>query len=466
VQSLRLKFSALVVTLVAATAFSFVWLASRQERAALEAGVRKHGIALATNLAGDIRSVWLEKDRLGAGPLIEAHIQQVAEEEGLVGARLIRFEVSEIGKPTETIVASLFRGEQGHVGAFSLRDPEEPIRTVIERGGNRLLVAAPVLYSGVPLAEAQIALDLGILVDPVVRESRRKLLLLAGCILAVGIVGGLLLVRRLLDPIARLGAAVGRITDGDLANPISPTSRDEVGELTRDTNKMRESLLEAERIRRAKERLDKAFGRYVGDYVLEEMQQNPEGSELDGLEREVTIVFADIRSFTHLSAGMNVRDVVSLLNEIFQLVSERLLARGGTIDKFIGSSVMAYFGAPVSDPDHAEHAVRAAIDIERAVAARNQQLGEEGHLIQVGIGIDTGPVFIGTIGTDFRADFTAVGDAVNVAHRLVKLAQPGEILVSEAVEIRLRGTVRMRSAGERELPERPESVQAYSVDPS
>jgi class 3 adenylate cyclase len=215
-----------------------------------------------------------------------------------------------------------------------------------------------------------------------------------------------------------------------------------------------------------RKRIERAFGRYASDYVLETLLESPEGSELSGAEREVTIVFADIRSFTRLSEGMKARDVVSLLREIFQLVSDQLHARHGTIDKFMGDSVMAYFGAPMPSSDHAMDAVGAAIDIQRAIALRNQQLGGEDQHVEVGIGIHTGNVVVGTIGSDRRTDFTAVGDAVNVAHRLEKLARPGEILVSEAVQRQVRGTVELRFEGERQLSGRKEPVHVYSVDPS
>ena len=124
------------------------------------------------------------------------------------------------------------------------------------------------------------------------------------------------------------------------------------------------------------------------------------------------------------------------------------------------------FGAPMPNSDHAVDAVSAAIDIQRAIAARNQQLGGAGHRVEIGIGIHTGNVVVGTIGSDRRTDFTAVGDAVNVAHRLEKLARPGEILVSEAVQRRVRGTVKLRFEGERQLSGRKEPVHVYSVDPS
>ena len=149
---------------------------------------------------------------------------------------------------------------------------------------------------------------------------------------------------------------------------------------------------------------------------------------------------------------------------MFQIASDRILACGGTIDKFIGDSVMAYFGAPVPDPDHPLQAVRAAIEIEEALAERGLRVGSDSIRVEIGIGIHTGVVVVGTIGSDRRSDFTAVGDAVNVAHRLEKLARPSQILVSEAVQRRVRGAVRMRFEGERQLSGRVEPVHVYSVE--
>jgi len=452
VRSLQLKFSALVVTLLFLASIGLAWMATRHERAALETGVRTHGSALAANLAGDAKIPLLAEDQLA----LEALVQQSGQEEGLVAVRLIRPEGSDRGE----IVASLDATEQNQeTELLAGRSAEAPNQTAIQRRGDRLLVATPVVFSDQWLGEAQIELDLGVLVEPVLKKSQRQLAALAFAVMLLGILGGIGFVALLVAPIRRLHAGVERLADGDLATRIPPTSRDEVGELTRAFNKMGESLLQKERIQRA-------FGRYASDYVLNTLLESPEGTELAGAEREVTIVFADIRRFTLLSEGMKASDVVALLNEIFQLFSDRLLARGGTIDKFIGDSVMAYFGAPVPNPDHAVDAVSTAIDIEQAVAERNQQLGGDGLRVEVGIGIHTGVVVVGTIGSDRRTDFTAVGDAVNVAHRLEKLARPGEILVSEAVQRRVRGTVKLRFEGERQLSGRKEPVHVYSVDRS
>jgi adenylate cyclase len=258
----------------------------------------------------------------------------------------------------------------------------------------------------------------------------------------------------------RLRAGVERLTAGDL-RCVPPTSRDGSGadaRLQRDGQSLNER------------RIQTAFGRYVSESVLRQLLEAPAGAELGGAERELTIAFIDIRGFTRISEDMKARDVVALLNEFFQLVSDRILARGGTIDKFIGDSVMVYFGAPLHHPDHALRAVTAVMDIVQACAERNRALAQEPHpgaspaLIEPGIGIHTGMVVVGSIGSDRRADYTAVGDAVNVAHRLEKLARPGEILISEAVQRHVRGAFRLRFEGERQLSGRQEPVHVYSVD--
>jgi class 3 adenylate cyclase len=313
------------------------------------------------------------------------------------------------------------------------------------------------------VGEVQVDLDLEQLVSPVVWQTRRELGIATVVVVSVGVTAGVFFVAFLAGPLRRLRAGVERLTAGDLAVRVPPTSRDEVGELTRAFNEMGESLQQ-------KERIQSAFGRYVSESVLRQLLETPEGDELGGAERELTIAFIDIRGFTRISEDMKARDVVALLNEFFQLVSDRILARGGTIDKFIGDSVMVYFGAPLHHEDHAVRAVTAAMDIVQACAERNRELALDPqraigpHLIEPGIGVHTGMVVVGSIGSDRRADYTAVGDAVNVAHRLEKLARPGEILVSEAVQRHVRGSFRLRFEGERQLSGRQEPVHVYSVD--
>jgi len=444
VRSLQVKFSALVVAILVVACVALAWVATQHERRALEAAVERHGRALAQNLAKDAKEPLLATDALRLGALT----QHAGAEQGLVAARLLGVD--------GTVVAALDAAERGQVHG-RLTGAAAEGTSAVRRRGTRLLVAAPVAYSGVPIGESQIELDLDVLVEPVVADTQHQLSALAVAVTLLGVGCGIAFVALLVGPLRRLRAGVERMSKGDLAVRVPPTSADEVGELTRAFNEMGESLQQ-------KERIQSAFGRYVSDYVLNQLLESPAEGSLGGTEREVTILFADIRRFTRLSEGMKASDVVALLNEVFQLASDRILACGGTIDKFIGDSVMAYFGAPVPDPDHPLQAVRAAIEIEDGLAARNLRVGSDLMRVEIGIGIHTGSVVVGTIGSDRRSDFTAVGDAVNVAHRLEKLARPSQILVSEAVQRRVRGAVRMRFEGERQLSGRLEPVHVYSVD--
>jgi class 3 adenylate cyclase len=454
VRSLQVKFSALVVALLVAACVGLAILATQHERQALEAEVGKHGRALATNLAGAAKEPLLDA---GSGDFdpelsLDKLIQEVSAQEGVVRVRLLDRD----GR----VLASRDPSARGLQGESLAGHPQAPDGVWVSREGRLLRVAAPVLYSDVPVGEAQVEIDLRLLVDPVVASNTRQLAAVAVVVVVIGVLAGLGFVALLVGPLRRLRVGVERMAAGDVTVRVPPTSRDEVGELTRAFNEMGDSLEQ-------KQKIQKAFGRYVDDYVLNQLLESDAHEKQAGIEREVTILFVDIRQFTRLSEGMDASDVVGLLNECFQLISDIILGAGGTIDKYIGDSVMAYFGAPVPQADHALRAVTSAIEIARAVDRRNVQLASgdsQGVPVSIGMGVHAGTVVVGNIGSDRRQDFTAIGDAVNVAHRLEKLARPGEILVSEAVQRQVRGAARLRFEGERQLSGREEPVHVYSVD--
>jgi class 3 adenylate cyclase len=441
-RSLQLKFSALVVALLVVACVVLAAMATRHERRSVEAEIERASVALAINLAQDAKVPLIEDDTLALGALV----RNTGQERGVVAVQLV--------KRDGRVAAAL---EPMFVGIPSELAPSYENGVRLERRGDQLEIAAEVTWSGDRIGEARIHIDLARLIEPILRETRQQLAWVALGVTALGVFAGVGFVALLVGPLRRLRAGVERLAKGDLAVRVPPTSRDEVGELTAAFNEMGESLQQKERIQRA-------FGRYASDYVLQTLLENPEGSELEGAERDVTLLFADIRGFTRLSENLEPTDVVALLNEVFQLISDCILSRGGTIDKFIGDSVMAYFGAPIPSGDHPIAAVTAAVAIERALAERNAKLEHDGLAVGVGIGIHTGAVVVGNIGSDRRTDFTAIGDSVNVAARLEKLARPGEILVSEAVQRRVRGSHRLRFEGERQLSGRQEPVHVYSVE--
>jgi adenylate cyclase len=174
------------------------------------------------------------------------------------------------------------------------------------------------------------------------------------------------------------------------------------------------------------------YERFLPQQVVDEILRSPENVKLGGVRQIVTALFADVRGFTTLSEVSSPETVVSLLNQYFTLVSEIIFKHGGTLDKYIGDGLMALFGAPYVTKRDALKAVRAAVDMQRALVEFNEDLSEmKLPPIAVGIGINTGPAIVGYIGSETRLDYTAIGDAINTAARLESNAKPGQIIISE-----------------------------------
>jgi len=176
-----------------------------------------------------------------------------------------------------------------------------------------------------------------------------------------------------------------------------------------------------------------ALERFLAPEVVQMISANPEGIRLGGANQRVTILFTDIRGFTTLSEQLPPEKIVEILNEFFSRVTDVIFDHGGTLDKFIGDAAMAVFGAPISKGNDAANAVRAAIDIQRLIVELNRDAPDRGHpQIKVGIGINTGLVTAGNIGSTKRLDYTVIGDSVNTASRLCGKAAGGEIIISES----------------------------------
>ena len=175
------------------------------------------------------------------------------------------------------------------------------------------------------------------------------------------------------------------------------------------------------------------YERFLPQQLVDDVMLDPHREITPGgTRRTITVLFADLRGFTTLSEANPPEMVVGLLNRFFTLMSEVIFRHGGTLDKYIGDGVLALFGAPYATERDAVKAVRAAIDMQRAVQQFNLELAAAGQPdIGVGIGINTGAAIVGFIGSDTRLDYTAIGDTVNTAARLEQRAKGGQILISE-----------------------------------
>jgi len=220
-------------------------------------------------------------------------------------------------------------------------------------------------------------------------------------------------------------ASFKRIEGGDLAGRVDLFSPDEFGQISDGVNEMILRLRDRERIRNL-------FGVYLSTEVSRAILDG--GVSLEGESRHVSILFCDIRNFTRFSAQRTPREVVERLNEFFSKMAGAISQHGGSINKFLGDGFMAVFGAPAPQADHARRAIEAALAMETELAALNAQLRERSqNEVEFGIGIDSGEVVAGNVGSKDRLEYTVIGDPVNRSSRIEQLNKSlrTRILISE-----------------------------------
>ena len=187
--------------------------------------------------------------------------------------------------------------------------------------------------------------------------------------------------------------------------------------------------------------------------------------KIEGEHRQVTVMFCDLQGFTPLSEKLGEERLYSLVDELFEMMIHKVHEYGGTVNKGTGDGIMALFGAPIALEDAPQRAIRSALAIQREMAKFGGTLKEEADVppLKMRIGINTGPVVVGTIGNDLRVEFTAVGDTVNLASRMEGLAEPGTACVSEGTFKLTEGFFRFEALGEKQVKGKEKPVRAYRV---
>jgi adenylate cyclase len=339
------------------------------------------------------------------------------------------------------------------------QSPEESDRTIKAGGNTYETVYLPLTlitpgYAAIALQrslEVELAPDL---------QLERFLLYLSLILLAAAALLAFRIARNLSEPLRALAAHTEVVARGDYGIRLKLDREDEIGQLATSLNRMSEGLAERDQFR---DLLDKNLSPEIA------AQLTSSGGALVGEEREVTILFVDLRNFTRLSQSMPPRDVLALLNRYFDRMSGIVEIYHGVVDKYMGDAIMALFGAPVAHPHHADSAMLAALEMKSSLARLNAELATEGRAkLAFGIGINTAKIIAGNIGSSRRLNYSVLGDGVNIAARLQDLTRMSQyradILVSAATLAAARGQYRLRPLGAAPVRGRDEPVEIFALE--
>ncbi|PCJ41460.1 MAG: hypothetical protein COA71_07830 [SAR86 cluster bacterium] len=320
-------------------------------------------------------------------------------------------------------VSSVVKNEV--LSRFSLMNMDFDQTNVSTFAGEEFVSLAQPIVAGTDSVYVLLQRSLSEQLAPYEALSRTLLTIFALGFVAL-IVGVLFISRTVTRPVLELVSGAKRIEAGEYQQKVIVENEDEIGQLATAFNGMAEGLAEKEKIRSL---LGKVVSKEIADELLSK------DIELGGEEREVTILFSDIRGFTTLCEGKSPQDILSLLNEYFSAITKVIEAHGGVVDKFIGDAVMALFGAPLVQTNAASNAVAAGLDMLNALEGVNQRFAARGiAALDIGIGINTGRVVLGNMGSESRLNYTAIGDGVNIASRIEGLCKEkgAALIVSES----------------------------------
>ena len=276
--------------------------------------------------------------------------------------------------------------------------------------------------------------------------SLSNMAILFSAVSLFSILTGFTLLKQSADQLAELAQKTEVIVSGKKSESLPLMADEEINVIARSFNAMLKDLKEqsikliayakdltdAYEIHEKEVDLRNRLIRYVREDLVEKLINSKTGSFFENERKEVTVLFADIRSFTNITDRMPAEEVVAMLNQFFSLMVNIIFRNNGVLDKFVGDNLMALFGFIPSERSAPADAIRTAIEMQDATEALMQvRKSEQQETFEIGIGINTGVAIVGNVGCENRIDYTVIGDCVNIASKLEEIAQGGEIIIGE-----------------------------------
>ncbi|UCF92180.1 MAG: HAMP domain-containing protein [Desulfobacterales bacterium] len=392
-------------------------------------------------------------------PLLEDNIvslntltKSVSEVDGLLYAIIVdnqreikaHSDVSQIGK---TFAGFGYMGDASPDQDITLFDYYLP------SGEHVLNLSRPVAFQDKKLGETHVGVSIDF-IEQAVQHEKTSIFMITFLIILGGIAIAVYFGLRFSRPISRLVCATQEIGKGNYQYRVEMGRRDELGNLAAAFNQMNQELW-------MKSLMQESFGKYVGPQVLDMIVENPGTPRLKGERNEATVLFSDIRGFTSYSESKEPEDIVEELNEYFAIATKTILDHGGYVDKFMGDAVLGVFGVPVHHPNHIFAAVQAAFDMQKAFR-RAQSTGNT-LLSAIGIGIDSGVVVSGNIGSPVKMEYTVIGDSVNLASHISDTAGPGEVIISKSIYEKVAPWVEVVALPPQRIKGKSELVETLKV---
>jgi adenylate cyclase len=417
---------ALVFTVIISSGMVILGLViARDQTRMLEQQIIGSSNTVVKQLAQIAKEPLLANDKLS----LDVIVNNLIEKNGLLAAAIYSEEANPIVQagvvPDNALVAANAK-KKNMLHYMSRRDINDEPKVLVA-------LVSPMVIDGLTVGYALISVD-----HSIMEIAKKQTIQTVGqatlLLIVIGFMASIILGKRLTRPIQQLMKASSEVSAGNYEFRFTNSHNDELGALMQAMNEMTEGLLR-------KEQVEKTFSRYVAPKVAREVLKNITQTDLGGRHVHASVLFADIVGYTELSERMPPDKVSALLNEYFGYIAQIVHIYQGHIDKYIGDCVMAVFGAPERDVLHAQHAVECAVLIQRLVGELNKRRKAQGLAqLMFHIGINSGAMLAGNIGSADRMEYTVMGKAVIIAARLTSNAGSGRILISKVMYDAIRET--------------------------